>query len=106
MRFRYPGIDLAPPVVIDQEPAFYKMRGAKALAPSAMSDDGMATTISWPADTPIPAVYAVDANGQETIVNGAMREGAFVVDAIAPRFVFRSGKLKATATRKVAKVKP
>ncbi|MFD2429335.1 TrbG/VirB9 family P-type conjugative transfer protein [Sphingobium scionense] len=66
-----------------------------------MSDDGMATSIRWAADVAIPAVYAIDAQGDETLINGAMREGAFVVDSIAPQFVFRAGKRKATATRQV-----
>lgn len=106
VRFRYAGIDLAPPTVVSEAQARYRVKGAKNLLPSAMSDDGQATTISWPPDLAIPAVYAVDSHGEETIVNGAIREGAFVVDAIAPRFIFRSGKLKAVATRQVGKVRP
>lgn len=103
VRFRYAGIDMAPPTVISEARASYRVRGAKELIPSAMSDDGLATTINWPAEVAIPAIYAVDAQGQETLVNGAMRDGAFVVDAIASRFIFRAGKRKAIATRQTAK---
>lgn len=101
VRFRYAGIDMAPPTVISESHATFRVRGAKELIPTAMSDDGMSTNIRWAADVAIPAVYAIDAQGDETLINGAMREGAFVVDSIAPRFVFRAGKRKATATRQV-----
>lgn len=106
VRFRYAGIDMAPPTVISESHAVYRIRGAKELVPSAMSDDGLATTISWPADVAIPAVYAVNPQGDETLVNGAMRDGVFVVDSIAPRFVFRAGKRKAVATRQAAAGQP
>jgi type IV secretion system protein VirB9 len=103
VRFRYAGIDMAPPMVISEAEAAYRVRGAKELIPSTMSDDGLATTINWPANVAIPAIYAVDAQGKETLINGAMREGVFVVDAIAPRFIFRAGKRKAIATRQTDK---
>ncbi|MCI4590394.1 TrbG/VirB9 family P-type conjugative transfer protein [Sphingobium sp. BYY-5] len=106
VRFRYAGIDMAPPTVVHDSQASYRVKGAKELIPQGMADDGLATTIRWPAQVAIPAVYAVDEQGDETLINGAMREGAFVVDAIAPRFIFRSGKRKAVATRQVAKVQP
>lgn len=106
VRFRYAGIDLAPPTVIEETQSRYKLSGAKALLPSAMSDDGVATTIHWPDDRAIPAVYTLDAQGNETLVNGAMRNGAFVVDAIAPRFVFRAGKRKAQAVRQDGEAQP
>lgn len=106
VRFRYAGIDMAPPTVISETHSAYRVKGAKELIPSEMSDDGLATTIRWPADVAIPAIYAVDAQGDETLINGAMREGIFVVDSIAPRFVFRSGKRKAVAVRQIAKGQP
>lgn len=106
VRFRYAGIDMAPPTVIDEDHGSYRIKGARELIPTAMSDDGLATAIEWPADAAIPAVYAVDAQGNETLVNGAMREGRFVIDAIAPRFVFRSGKRKAVAVRQTGKERP
>lgn len=106
VRFRYAGIDMAPPTIVSDTATSYRVRGAKELVPEAMSDDGTATTIRWSADAAIPAIYALDAQGKEALVNGAMRDGAFVVDGIAPRFVFRSGKRKATATREARKAGP
>jgi len=106
VRFRYAGIDIAAPTVVDEDHGSYRIKGARELIPANMSDDGLATAIEWPADAAIPAVYAIDGQGNETLVNGAMREGVFVVDAIAPRFVFRSGKRKAVAARQTGKERP
>lgn len=106
VRFRYPGIDIAIPTVVAEADVMYRMHGSRELFPSGMSDDGHSTSISWPSEVAIPAVYAVDEQGTETLINGAMREGLFVIDATARRFIFRSGKRKAIATRQVAKAKP
>jgi type IV secretion system protein VirB9 len=80
-------------------PTLYRMSGDEELWPSEMSDDGQATSISWPAGATMPAIYAIDDRGHETIVNGAMRDGYYVVDSIADRFVFRLGRQRATARR-------
>ncbi|KQN04358.1 hypothetical protein ASE85_04705 [Sphingobium sp. Leaf26] len=106
VRFRYAGIDMAQPTIVSESHATYRVKGAKELIPTEMSDDGLATMIRWPAEVAIPAVYAVDDQGDETLINGAMRDGAFVVDSIAPRFVFRSGKRKAVAQRQIGKAQP
>ena len=68
----------------------YKLGGAREIRPDAMHDDGQKTFLSWRAEQPIPAIFAIDARGQETLANGAMRDGYYVVDGIADRF-FVSG---------------
>lgn len=102
VRFTYPGLTSAPIVEVERARGSYRVHGAKALRPIQMSDDGVATSILWPKDLDLPAVYALDASGREAIVNGAMRDGRFVVDMIAPKFVFRSGRNRAVAVRKPA----
>lgn len=99
IRFSYPGIDTAPEVSVEAAQATYRLSGARALRPLRMSDDGQATSIIWSPELALPAVYAVDASGREMIVNGAMRDGVFVVDAVASKYVFRSGRKRAVATR-------
>lgn len=101
MRFVYPEttpIELAaaPPTVT------YRFRGAKQLYPQAMGDDGKRTTIHWGTDVALPAIFAVQKDGREAIVNGRMVEGDFVIEGTAPRYVFRLGKAEATATRRTA----
>lgn len=103
VRFIYPGIDTAPTAVVEAPVVRYKLGGDRSLWPDAMSDDGAFTSILWRAGITMPAVYAIDAHGKETIVNGVVREGAYVVEGIAARFVFRLGKATATARRVLPK---
>ena len=103
VRFVYPD---AAPVALSATSvpiATYRYRGAKALFPIAMSDDGQRTTISWGRDTALPAIFAVEKGGQEAIVNGRMVGGDYVVERTAERFVFRSGTARAIATRRLAR---
>lgn len=102
LRFDYPGVSTAPDVAVTPARGAYRLSGARALRPIEIDDDGQATYIHWPPELDLPAIYSVDASGRESIVNGAMRDGIFVVDMIAPRLVFRSGRLRATATRRQA----
>ena len=83
--------------------ARYALSGDRALRPSAMSDDGARTYIEWPADATLPAVYALDARGRATLVNGMIRDGVFVIDAVAERLVFRIDSRTARAVRKPPK---
>lgn len=99
LRFAYP-----PPAPVQLSAArlsaTYRLGGNKALLPIVMSDDGARTTIGWKPDTSLPAIFATDARGHEAIVNGRMIGGDYVVEGIAPRYVFRLGKARATATRR------
>lgn len=83
----------------------YKLGGTQSLRPSRISDDGRHTYIEWPRDRTLPAVYAIDAEGKESLVNGAMRDDLFVIDAIASRLIFRIDEHVATADRVVPKKK-
>ena len=100
VRFRYPGGAAAaaqeelPPIDVA-----YRVSGARALRPSRIGDDGTHTYIEWPEDRSLPAVYAIDAQGQETLVNGGMRDGVFVIDGVAQRLVFRIDRNVARAVR-------
>ena len=103
VKFRYPGIDVAPEIAIEEAKRTYRFSGPRSLRPADMFDNGQATSIRWPANTALPAIYALDASRREMIVNGAMRGQYYVVDAIAPQFRFRLGNETAIATRKPAK---
>jgi len=100
VRFAYP--DKAPPAVamVSQVPSGrYRLSGAKALRPSMVVDDGQHTYIEWPAERTLPAVFAIDEHKEEVAVDGFMRNGRYVIDAVKPRLVFRLGKEAAFATR-------
>lgn len=68
----------------------YKVSGDKQLWPSGMTNDGQHTFISWPRSAAIPAVYAVDAQGNDVLVNGMMgTDDVYVVDGVPDRLKFR-----------------
>jgi type IV secretion system protein VirB9 len=77
----------------------YRLSGERTLRPSRISDDGEHTYIEFPREAAIPAIYAVDERGNESLVNGMMREDLFVIDAVVPRLVFRIDQHTAQATR-------
>lgn len=93
-----------PPAAADAE-SWYRVSGTRALRPSAIGDDGRRTYIEWPADATLPAVYTIDSQGKEALVNGMMRDGVFVIDSVEPRLVFRIDRQTARAVRKVPRGK-
>lgn len=102
VRFTFPGGQ--PDSVADEAPVAalagrYRLSGEPALRPSRIDDDGRHTYIEWPRDRTLPAVYALDSEGRESLVNGAMRDDLFVVDAVASQLVFRIDQHVARAQR-------
>lgn len=100
VRFRYPNpaavAEVAPTEVIE---ARYRLSGARSLRPSRISDDGEHTYIAWGKNEALPAVFAVDDRGRETLVNGMVRDDIYVLDSVASRLVFRIDRHVARATR-------
>lgn len=105
VRFVYPSQQFAPQPAAPEPVTLFKLRGDRSLWPAAMSDDGNFTSIMWDADQTMPAIYRVDARGAETLVNGVVRDGAFVIEGISTKFIFRLGKNQAIATRKTTKAR-
>jgi type IV secretion system protein VirB9 len=103
VRFRYPepeaqgvgGDDAAEPTIAGR----YRLSGDRRLRPSRIGDDGRQTFVEWPADRPLPAVYALDANGNESLVNGMVRDDVYVIDSVVSRLVFRIDRRVARAVR-------
>ena len=107
LRFTYPAAD----ATAEAEPAGtmagrYRLSGARALRPSRISDDGIHTYIEWPREAALPAVYALDERGQESLVNGMMRDDLFVIDAVVTRLVFRIDRDVARAERVPERARP
>lgn len=80
-------------------PGRYRTRGARALRPAAISDDGVRTYIEWRERQPIPAVFAVDEAGEEILLAGQMRDGRYVIDAVHRTLLFRLERQTARADR-------
>ncbi len=83
IQFRYSPIAPLPIVTAPQptEKTLYKLSGMRALRPTAIHDDGVHTYIQWRADQALPATYALDDVGRETLANGNMRDGVYVLDS-------------------------
>lgn len=102
VRFSYPGAAGADGTEAAAEQLVegrYRVSGARSLRPSRISDDGLHTYIEWPRDRAIPATYALDASGRESLVNGMMRDDIFVIDGVARRLLFRIDRDIARAVR-------
>jgi type IV secretion system protein VirB9 len=78
----------APPV--DRNHA-YTYQGSPKTLPQRMFDDGQATYFTFRDDGAFPAIFVVDPDGKEAVVNSYMRDGYIVVDRIAQGFVLRRG---------------
>lgn len=87
----------------DRVSGSYRVSGAKAIRPSLIWDDGIKTYLDWPENIEAPAIFAIDASGQESLVNSHYRDGRFVIDAVHSRLLFRLDRLTARADRRVGK---
>ena len=100
LSFTYPqpASDTAPSPPLPP-PGRYKLSGDKALWPAEMSDDGAFTQLRWAAGHAMPAVYREEGWGRLALVNGAVRDGAYVVEGVHRRLVFMLGHARAAASR-------
>lgn len=98
LRFNYPQPVMAvavppeaerPPEVVNSN---YGISGPAESRPSQVFDDGHMVYFQWPADAEVPAIFAVSADGAESLINYSVRDGYIVVDQLSPRFSLRDGK--------------
>ena len=92
-----------PPVATTEPSGSYKLAGARVLLPDSVRDDGHFTSMVWPTDVLLPAIYVEDHKGELALVNGVVRDGAYVVEGVHRKFVFVRAKTRATATREEAR---
>ena len=78
----------APPTDVNHA---YSFEGSSKGLPSRVFDDGQSTYFTFPADMDVPAIFAVDNDKKEAVVNVTFRNGMFVVDRLARAFVLRRG---------------
>ncbi len=77
----------------------YRLSGARNLRPVAISDDGVRTSIEWGDQQAIPAVFALDDRGEELLLDGHVRDGLYVIDAVHRTLLFRLDRQTARASR-------
>lgn len=100
VRFRYPdAASTSPGAPTADTVGRYRLSGARALRPVAISDDGVRTTIEWRQQQTLPVVFAIDERGDEILLDGAMRDGLYVIDGVHRVLLFRVEKQTARASR-------
>jgi len=97
LRFDYPKTAAAadtapapepPPQVVN---AGYSYEGSAKVLPARIFDDGHATYFEFRQGAEYPAIFAVDAERGEAVVNSHIRDGYVVVDRIEREFILRQG---------------
>lgn len=102
IRFTYPEAPANPPATETSprtEPGRYRMSGNRSVQPESVSDDGEKTYIQWRPDQAMPAIFAIDDRRREILVDGQMREGRYVIDAVHRTLIFRLDRDAARAVR-------
>lgn len=67
--------------------------GAPSLKPVAAWDDGVEMTLVFGAHAELPAVFALNEDGSESLVNVGVQAGRVVIQRIVRRVILRRGKL-------------
>lgn len=70
----------------------YYACGERSLWPSEVFDDGRFTYLRFPNAQEIPAVFVINADGSESLVNGEMSHDEYVVQTTARKLILRRGK--------------
>ena len=69
----------------------YAMRGSDDIAPTRVFDDGKFTFFQFPPEVDTPAIFLVDRDNNEAIINYHVRGKFVVVQRIGRQFILRSG---------------
>ena len=69
----------------------YHIEGPGRLTPQRVFDDGRSTYFVFAPTAEYPAIFAVDPDRKEAVVNTATRDGYLVIDRLAAAFVLRQG---------------
>jgi type IV secretion system protein VirB9 len=100
VRFVYAHEAASPPVkVVAQHGYRYRLSGARAIKPQSVLVDGATTIVEWPDNASLPAIFKVDDDGDETLVNSEVKDGRFVIEGTPRKLVFRLDRLTAVALR-------
>lgn len=71
----------------------YGFCGSPQLKPQAAWDDGVQTHLRFAAQQELPAVFALNDDGSESLLNFAVENGELVLQRVARRFTLRRGRL-------------
>ena len=71
----------------------YWFCGNKDVQPTAASDDGVQTRLTFAARSELPAIFIKNDDGTESLLNFSIDDGDVLIHRVAPRFIVRRGKL-------------
>jgi type IV secretion system protein VirB9 len=78
----------------------YWFCGDPTLQPTAASDDGVHTRLKFPARAEQPAIFILNEDGSESLLNFSMDEGDVIVHRVARRLILRRGNLAGCVVNK------
>jgi type IV secretion system protein VirB9 len=78
----------------------YWFCGSPSLQPTAASDDGIHTRLTFAAKGEQPAIFILNEDGTESLLNFSMDEGDVIVHRIARRLILRRGALAGCVVNK------
>jgi type IV secretion system protein VirB9 len=103
VRFRYPdeppsseariAAELAKARAARERNYDYWFCGSRSVRPTAASDDGVHTRLTFAPRRELPAVFIRNDDGTESLVNYTVEAGEVVVHRVAARFIVRRGAL-------------
>ncbi len=67
--------------------------GRPTLRPVAASDDGVHTRLRFAANAELPAIFVLNEDGSESLLNFSMDAGDIILHRVARQFILRRGKL-------------
>jgi type IV secretion system protein VirB9 len=71
----------------------YWFCGDKAVKPTAASDDGIQTRLTFAARSELPALFVRNDDGTESLLNFSIDQGDVLIHRVAARFIVRRGRL-------------
>jgi len=71
----------------------YWFCGNPAVKPVAASDDGVQTRLTFAARSELPALFVLNDDGSESLLNFSIDQGDVLIHRVAPKFIVRRGRL-------------
>lgn len=71
----------------------YWFCGDKSVKPTAASDDGVQTRLTFAARSELPAIFVRNDDGTESLLNFSIDQGDVLIHRVALRFIVRRGRL-------------
>lgn len=83
----------------------YRIAGARAIRPSRVAQEGENVVVEWPEAVALPAIFRIEEDGKETLVNSIIEKGRFTIAGLPKKLIFRLDRQVASAVRLKAKAR-